>query len=242
MAYARSHVDDVQAISIASSRGAGTADRDAETSLRQVHRDLPEMVTFSSTMLAHSEIDVGASRATSHRLVEALMRGLAMSPEGRLSEMDKGNVERTALRSVLVQEAAAHELRSRTGEVDPLGEFMGDRSQVNGVKAMSTLERQGVDTVALYGQSTDADLVQMSLGSFDRTSQAQQVRSAKALEVPLERISTVASGSQAVETSATKARVLPIRGAFARMPMAQARHTPSFGRRQQPHLAAGQGI
>ncbi len=239
MAYAHSHVDDVQAISIASARGFETAARDAEASLHGIHRDLPDMVRFSSTMLAHSDMDVGASRATSHRLVEALMRGLATSPEGRLSEMDKGNVERSALRSVLVQEAAAHELESRTGRPDPLREFMGDRSQVNGGKAMSTLERQGVDTVALFGQTTDADLMQMSLGSFDRTAQAQQARSAKALEVPVERMSAVAVTA---EVSPIAAEAPRIRGSFTGMPTPRARTAPAFGRRQSPQVAAGRGI
>jgi hypothetical protein len=237
MGYAQSYTADVQAVAVAASDGSPGRAKDAEASLRQVHRDLPEMVRFSSEMLGHSGIDVGASRATSHRLTEALMRELAVAPQGALVESDKKNIERSALRSVLVQEGAAHEFEQRTGRPDAFREFMGDRAQVNGLKAMETLERQKVDTVALYGQASDVELTQMSVGAFDRTGRAQQERTARGLEVPLERMEQRSAGVPA--PSASVARSLPVRGAVTRRPLADVRRpAPSFGRKVQPELAA----
>jgi hypothetical protein len=233
MGFAQSYTADVQSIAVVNAAGLEGTARNAEASLRDVHRDLPEIVNHSVKMLAGSGIDAGASKATAHRLTEALLRETAVGPD-RLSQTEQLNLEGRALRSVLIQEAAAHEYEARTGKMDTYREFMGDRANNNGVKAMETLERQKVDTVALFGQATDAELTQLSVGAFDRTSRAQQERTAKALDANLEQLAERATGLEVP----SNVRPLPVRGSVTRHPHGDARRqTPTFGRKMQPQLA-----
>jgi hypothetical protein len=241
MSFDDSHAADVQAVAVVHAAGMPGAARNAEASLAGVHRDLPDMVNFSVKYLGESGIDVGASKATSHRLTEALMRETAVLPEGRLSDAEKYSVSNAAMRSVLVQEAAAHELEARTGRPDPMRLFKGDRENDNGIRAMERLEAQKVSTVALYGQATDAELSQMSVGAFNRTGRAQQERTAKVLDIPL----MPAAPDLSVEREVPARRgPLPTRGSVTRHPRGDIRRQqPVFGRRVSPDLAvAGQGI
>lgn len=241
MSFDDSHAADVKAVAVVHAAGMPGAARNAEASLAGVHRDLPEMVNFSVKYLGESGIDVGASRATAHRLTEALMRETAVRPEGRLSDSEKFDVSSAAMRSVLVQEAAAHEFEARTGRPDPFRAFMGDRENGNGAKSMERLEAQKVSTVALYGQATDAELTQMSVGAFNRTGRAQQERTAKVLDIPLMQAAPDVSAER--ELPARRAP-LPLRGSITRHPRGDVRRQqPVFGRRMSPELAvAGQGL
>ena len=241
MSFDDSHAADVRAVAVVHAAGMQGAARNAEASLARVHRDLPEMVNFSVKYLGESGIDVGASKATSHRLTEALMRETSLRSEGRLSDTEKYDVSDAAMRSVLVQEAAAHEFQARTGRPDPFQAFMGDRENDNGVRSMERLEAQKVSTVALYGQATDDELTRMSVGAFDRTGRAQQERTAKVLDIPL----MPAAPTAAIEREMPARRApLPIRGSVIRHPHGDMRRRqPVFGRRVGPELAvAGQGI
>lgn len=241
MSFDDSHAADVQAVAVVHAAGMSGAARNAEASLAGVHRDLPDMVNFSVKYLGESGIDVGASKATSHRLTEALMRETAVLPEGRLSDAEKYSVSNAAMRSVLVQEAAAYELEARTGRPDPMRVFKGDRENDNGIRAMDRLEAQKVSTVALYGQATDAELSQMSVGAFNRTGRAQQERTAKVLDIPL----MPAAPDLSIEREVpTRRGPLPTRGSVTRHPRGDIRRQqPVFGRRMSPELAvAGQGI
>lgn len=247
MSYDESYTADVQAMAVVHGAGLPGAARNAEASLSGLHKDMPELVSSSIDLLSQSGIDVGASKATSHRLTDALMREVAVRPEGRLDNIDRMNVTRDALRSVLVQEAAAHEYEARTGRMDSYRQWMGDRSTSNGVKAMERLEKQGVDTVALYGQASDQELTQMSVGAFNRATPAQQERIARALDVQALDIASRSAEAPAIAAEArgvVQRRPLPTRGAVTRHPHGDMRKpAPVFGRRTSPGLAvAGQGI
>ena len=241
MSFDESYTADVKAIAVVQAAGMDGSARNAEAKLASLHRDLPEMVKFSVDYLGKSGIDVGASKVTAHRLTEALMRQAAIRPQQRLSVSEKYDASDAAMRSVLVQEAAAYEYEARTGQKDTFREFMGDRTTSNGANAMERLEKQKVDTVALYGQASDMELTQMSVGAFDRTGRAQQERTAKVLDMPMMPEKTPSSDKPEVERTGN---VIPIRGPITRHPHGDARRpSPSFGRRMSPALAmAGQGI
>ncbi len=247
MSYDQSYTADVQAIAVVHSAGMPDAARKAEASLAALHRDIPEIAKFTISMLGESGIDVGASKATSHRLTDALMRETAVRPQGRLTDAEKLDVSKSVLRSVLVQEAAGHEYEARTGNMDTYRQWMGDRTTANGQKAMERLEIQKVDTVALYGQASDQELTMMSVGAFNRTGQAQQERTAKALGVPMPDMQwkSAEAPSLGAQAQAPEARrVQPIRGPVTRHPHGDVRRAPpAFGRRMTPSLAvAGQGM
>lgn len=247
MSYDQSYTADVQAIAVVSSAGMPDAARKAEASLAALHRDIPEMAKFTIDMLGQSGIDVGASKATSHRLTDALMRETAVRPQGRLTDAEKLDVSKSVLRTVLIQEAAGYEYESRTGNMDTYRQYMGDRTTSNGQKAMERLEKQNVDTVALYGQASDQELTMMSVGAFNRTGQAQQERTAKALGVPMPDMQWKSAEAPSIAAPAQSAeirRIQPVRGSITRHPHGDVRRpSPTFGRRMSPALAvAGQGI
>lgn len=241
MSFDQSHAADIQAIAVVHAAGMTGAARNAEANLAGVHRDLPEMANFAVDYLGRSGIDVGASKATSHRLTEALMRETAIRAQGKLADSEKFDISNSAMRTVLVQEAAAHELEARTGRTDPFRAFMRDRDNTNGVKSMERLERQNVDTVALYGQATDAELEKMSVGAFSQTGRAQQERIAKVLNTPVMQDTPAIAEDRALTAPRVSA---PVRGSVTRHPHGDVRRSaPVFGRRMTPGLAvAGQGI
>ncbi|MFZ3481722.1 hypothetical protein [Sphingomonas sp. 3-13AW] len=242
MSYDESYAADVQAIAVVHSAGIPGAARKAEAKLARLHRDLPELANFTVDILAKSGIDVGASKASSHRLTEALMRETAVRQQGRLATFEKYDISRSAVNSVLVQEAAAYEYEARTGKMDTYRQWMGDRVTSNGIRAMSRLEARKVDLVGLYGQATDMELTQMSVGAFHRTGKAQQERLAKVLDLPDPRAEHRFEDLPGIDRESgptTSPRGVPVRGTVTRHPNGIIRRSPVvFGKREPQNTAA----
>lgn len=218
------------------------ASRPVQATLRAVHRDLPEMAERSIGYLANAGIDVASSRATSHRLGDALLREAAAHGPERMNGMEMNSAMRNAMRSTLVQEAAAGEYELRSGRRDVLSQFLGDRGPTQAEAATASLKRQGVDTDRLFANASLEDTRMMASGSFGRLSGSQRDVVARTLEVPREQIAdgiiAEPSMARAVPTAApVRQRPEPAREIFAHAPRA-----PGFGRRGVAAFAQAQSV
>lgn len=155
--------------------------RNAGEALRELHRDLPEIIGTSSEILSRVGIDAGSSRTTSRRLADATTREIIASSESHLDNQGRLEIVRRSLRGVLIQEAAGNELERRAGK-DPVRALDRDVMGVNGDKALATLRRQGVDVDRMFGHMTEHDLAQTARGAYDKVSLLAHPHLVKALE------------------------------------------------------------
>lgn len=210
--------------------------------LSEMHRNLPEIVGTSSELLSRIGIDVGSSRTTSRRLADSVTREMLDKGEGSMDNQSRLDVVRRSLRDVLVQEAAGHELKRRSG-IDPVRELDLDRTTGQGEKAMAALERQGVDVGKLLGSMTEHDLAQTSRGAYDKVSLLAHPALVKTLDTD-QRIMTpeqVAMNRSINPEPAPAREMKAVRDPILfRRPPAPVRQA-TFGRRMAHAMSAGMG-
>lgn len=178
----RQIIDDAQLWALESGRATRSrAASAAGVALQEYHKDLPEIISSSSRVMAGLGINVGESRTTTRRVLDSVTREIAGSGKDSYTQIEREDIMRKSLRDVLVQEAAGYEI-TRRGGVDPARAFDRDPDRGQGAKAIETLRALKVDIDGLLGHMTEHDLAKTSHGAYNKVSLIAHQPLMKAIE------------------------------------------------------------